>query len=89
VGLRNRPGGRRAPHRVYQLLAPSVILGNLVGMVLAVLGGVTGLMSVALLAVPGGPQVTPSTSLFDVLGYLGLFLATVLILRALVAVMRD
>ena len=46
-------------------------------------------MSVALLAVPGGPQLTPSTSLFDVLGYIGLFLATVLILRALVAVMRD
>ena len=57
--------------------------------VLAVLGGVVGLMSVALLAVPGGPQVTPSTSLFDVFGYIGLFLATVLILRALVTVMRD
>jgi ubiquinone biosynthesis protein len=57
--------------------------------VLAVLGGVVGLMSVALLAVPGGPQVTPSTSLFDVLGYTGLFLATVLLLRALVAVIRD
>jgi len=46
-------------------------------------------MSVALLAVPAGPQVTPSTSLFDVFGYVGLFLATVLLLRALVTVMRD
>jgi hypothetical protein len=51
--------------------------------VLAVIGGVVGLMSVALLAIPGGPQVSPSTSLFDVFAYLGLFLATVLLLRTL------
>jgi ubiquinone biosynthesis protein len=57
--------------------------------VLAVLGGVLGLISVALLAVPGGPQVTGSTSLFDVFGYMGLFLATVLMLRTLITVMRD
>jgi ubiquinone biosynthesis protein len=57
--------------------------------VLAVIGGVVGIMSVALLALPGGPRVSPSTSLFDVFGYLGLFLATVLLLRALVTVMRD
>jgi ubiquinone biosynthesis protein len=63
---------------------------NLVNrVVLAVLGGVLGLMSVALLAVPGGPQVTGSTSLFDVFGYMGLFLATVLMLRTLIAVLRD
>ena len=57
--------------------------------VLAVLGGVLGLISVALLAIPGGPQVTGSTSLFDVFGYMGLFLATVLMLRTLITVMRD
>jgi ubiquinone biosynthesis protein len=57
--------------------------------VLAVLGGVLGLISVALLAVPGGPQVTGSTSLFDVFGYMGLFLTTVLMLRTLITVMRD
>jgi ubiquinone biosynthesis protein len=63
---------------------------NLVNrVVLAVLGGVLGLISVALLAVPGGPQVTGSTSLFDVFGYMGLFLATVLMLRTLITVMRD
>jgi ubiquinone biosynthesis protein len=57
--------------------------------VLALLGGVIGLISVALLAVPGGPQVTRSTSLYDVFGYLGLFLATVLMLRTLITVIRD
>lgn len=63
---------------------------NLVNrVVLAMLGGVLGLISVALLAVPGGPQVTRSTSLFDVFGYIGLFLATVLMLRTLIMVMRD
>lgn len=66
------------------------VVTNLVNrVVLAVLGGVMGLMSVALLALPGGPQVSPGTSLFDVFGYMGLFLATVLLLRALVTVMRD
>ena len=63
---------------------------NLVNrVVLALLGGVIGLISVALLAVPGGPQVTRSTSLYDVFGYLGLFLATVLMLRTLITVIRD
>lgn len=57
--------------------------------VLAVLGGVPGLISVALLAVPGGPQVTGFTSLFDVFGYMRLFLATVPLLRTLITVMRD
>jgi ubiquinone biosynthesis protein len=66
------------------------VVTNLVNrMVLAIIGGVVGLMSVALLALPGGPRVSPSASLFDVFGYLGLFLATVLLLRALVTVMRD
>jgi hypothetical protein len=53
--------------------------------VLALIGGVVGLMSVALL---GDPRISPSMSQFDVFGYMGLFLATVL-LRALVTVMRD
>lgn len=57
--------------------------------VLTVLGGLVGLMSVALLAVPGGPQVSGSTSLFDVFGYMGLFLATVVLLRALLAATRG
>ncbi len=66
-----------------------VVTGLVNRVVLAVIGGAVGLMSVALLAIPGGPQVSPSTSLSDVVGYLGLFLATVLLLRALVTVMRD
>ena len=66
-----------------------VVTGLTYQFLLAFLGAASGIVGAMLLGTPGGPQVTPSTSLFDVLGYLGLFLATVLILRALVAVMRD
>jgi hypothetical protein len=44
---------------------------------------------VGLLAVPGSPQLTRSTSLLDLFGYLGLFLATVLILRVVLAALRK
>jgi ubiquinone biosynthesis protein len=57
--------------------------------VLGLLGGLVALASVGLLAVPGGPQLTRSTSLLDLFGYMGLFLATVLILRVVMAVLRD
>jgi ubiquinone biosynthesis protein len=57
--------------------------------VLGLLGGLVALVSVGLLAVPGGPQLTRATSLLDLFGYLGLFLAIVLILRVVMAVLRD
>jgi ubiquinone biosynthesis protein len=57
--------------------------------VLGLLGGLVALASVGLLAVPGGPQLTRATSLLDLFGYLGLFLATVLILRVVLAALRD
>jgi ubiquinone biosynthesis protein len=57
--------------------------------VLGLLGGMVALVSVGLLAVPGGPQLTRATSLLDLFGYMGLFLATVLILRVVMAVLRE
>jgi ubiquinone biosynthesis protein len=57
--------------------------------VLAALGGIVGVLSVMLLGTPGGPPFTGDTSLFQFFGYLGLFCATVLILRVIVAVLRD
>jgi ubiquinone biosynthesis protein len=57
--------------------------------VLAVLGSVVGLLSVMLLGTPGGPPFTGDTSLFQFFGYFGLFCASVLILRVIVAVMHD
>jgi ubiquinone biosynthesis protein len=57
--------------------------------VLAGLGGVVGLFSVLLLGTQGGPPFTGDTSLFQFFGYFGLFCATVLILRVIVAILRD
>jgi len=57
--------------------------------VLAVLAGAIGLLSVGLIAIPGGPPFIGDTSLFRVFGYFGLFCATVLAMRVIVAVLRD
>jgi ubiquinone biosynthesis protein len=57
--------------------------------VLAVLGSVVGVLSVMLLGTRGGPPFTGNTSLFQFFGYFGLFCATVLILRVIVAVLHD
>jgi ubiquinone biosynthesis protein len=57
--------------------------------VLAGLGALVGLLSVLLLGTQGGPPFTGDTSLFQFFGYFGLFCATVLILRVIVAILRD
>jgi ubiquinone biosynthesis protein len=57
--------------------------------VLAFLSGTIGLLSVGLIAIEGGPPFSGDTSLFRVLGYFGLFCATVLAMRVIVAVLRD
>jgi ubiquinone biosynthesis protein len=57
--------------------------------VLAGLGGIVGVLSVMLLGTQGGPPFTGDTSLFQFFGYFGLFCATVLILRVIVAVLRE
>ena len=51
--------------------------------------GTIGLLSVGLIAIEGGPPFTGNTSLFQVFGYFGLFCATVLAMRVIVAVLRD
>ena len=58
-------------------------------MVLAFLSGTIGLFSVGLIAIEGGPSFSGNTSLLRVLGYFGLFCATVLAIRVIVAVLRD
>jgi ubiquinone biosynthesis protein len=57
--------------------------------VLAFLSGAIGLLSVGLIAIEGGPSFSGQTSLLRVLGYFGLFCATVLSMRVIVAVLRD
>jgi ubiquinone biosynthesis protein len=57
--------------------------------VLAFLSGSIGVASVGLIAIEGGPAFSGSTSLLRVLGYFGLFCATVLAMRVIVASLRD
>jgi len=65
-------------------------VGALVGRaVLAFLGATLGIMSVMLIGTRGGPTFFPGTSLFHVLGYVGLFFSTVLILRVVIAISRE
>jgi ubiquinone biosynthesis protein len=57
--------------------------------VLAFLGGSVGLVSVVLIGLEGGPTFAGDTSLFRFFGYFGLFCSTVMVMRVLVAVLRD
>jgi hypothetical protein len=42
-----------------------------------------------LLGIKGGPEFTGETSLYEFFGSFGLFCGTVLIMRVLVAILRD
>lgn len=57
--------------------------------VLAFLGATLGIMSLMLIGTHGGPIFLPGTSLFHLLGYVGLFFSTVLILRVIIAISRE
>ena len=57
--------------------------------VLAFLAGAIGIVSVGLIAIDDGPAFSQTTSLFRVFGYFGLFCATVLSMRVIVAILRD
>jgi ubiquinone biosynthesis protein len=57
--------------------------------ILAFLGAAIGLMAVLLLGVPGGPILIAQIGLFQALGYLGLCVSLILILRVINALVRD
>jgi len=83
-------GGLTASMRVLANESDRRFVGAQVGRaVLAFLGATLGIMSVMLIGIHGGPTFFPGTSLFHVLGYVGLFFSTVLILRVVIAISRD
>jgi ubiquinone biosynthesis protein len=57
--------------------------------VLAVTGGVVGLIGVILLGVKGGPPFAGDTTLYEFFGYFSLFCSVVLIMRVIVSVLHD
>jgi ubiquinone biosynthesis protein len=64
------------------------ITGLLHQALLAILGATAGLMAVLLLGTPGGPQVTSSMTLYQLIGYNLLVICAVLVLRVLVLIFR-
>jgi len=57
-------------------------------LLLTVLGATAGLMAVLLLGTAGGPVVSPTVSLYQLLGYFLLVISSVLVLRVLVLIFR-
>jgi ubiquinone biosynthesis protein len=66
-----------------------VITGLTNLLLLTFLGTATGLVAVLLIAAPGGPKLSPTVSLFQVIGYNLLIVASVLVLRVLFAIFRH
>lgn len=57
--------------------------------VLALVGGVVGLIGAILLGVKGGPPFAGDTTLYAFFGYFSLFCSVVLIMRVIVSVLHD
>jgi ubiquinone biosynthesis protein len=57
--------------------------------ILAFLGAMLGITSVMLLGMRGGPELTPSVTAFEALGYAGMFASTALVLRVIVGIAQD
>src|SRR5215472_1877852 len=56
---------------------------------LTLLGAATGIGAVLLIGAPGGPMITSTVSLFQVIGYNLLLVASILVLRVLFAIFRS
>ena len=56
---------------------------------LTLLGAATGIGAVLLIGAPGGPKITSTVSLFQVIGYNLLLVASILVLRVLFAIFRN
>lgn len=83
-------GDLRVHTRVFGDPGDARLLTRLVGEVVLVLVAATvGGLSIGLLALPGGPAITPGLTMYDAFGYGGLVLSLILLLRVLVAVLRD
>src|SRR5215475_8218523 len=66
-----------------------VVTGLTHQFLLAFLGTASGIVAALLLGAPGGPMVTPTVSLYQVIGYNLLIVASVLALRVLFTIFRS
>ncbi|WP_368732964.1 ABC1 kinase family protein [Streptomyces alkaliphilus] len=65
------------------------IRGIVRDVLLAFVGGLTGVLGILLLAVEGGPHVSDSLRLFDIFGYNMLLISSVLVLRVLFTITKP
>lgn len=56
--------------------------------ILAFLGGMTGLMATLLFSASGGPELTPTMSLFQLFGYIMILVSTLLLSRVMYDIFR-
>jgi ubiquinone biosynthesis protein len=66
-----------------------VVTGLTHQVLLAFLGAVMGIVAALLLGAPGGPKVAPTVSLFQLIGYNLLIVASILVLRVLFLIFRN
>jgi len=66
-----------------------VVTGLTHQFLLAFLGTASGIVAALLLGAPGGPQVTPTVSLYQIIGYNLLIVAAILVLRVLFMIFRN
>jgi len=66
-----------------------VVTGLANQFLLALLGAASGIVAALLLAAPGGPKVAQSVSLYQLIGYNLLIVASVLVLRVLFTIFRS
>jgi ubiquinone biosynthesis protein len=57
--------------------------------VLALAGGIVGIIGAMLIGIKGGPPFAGDTTLYEFFGYFSLFCAVVLIVRVIVSVLQD
>ncbi len=66
-----------------------VVTGLTHQFLLALLGAASGVVAAILLGTPGGPQITPTMSLFQLIGYNLLIVGGILVLRVLYVIFRS
>jgi ubiquinone biosynthesis protein len=66
-----------------------VVAGLTNQFLLTVLGVAAGVVAALLIAAPGGPKVSPTVSLYQIIGYNLLIVAAILVLRVLFTIFRN
>jgi ubiquinone biosynthesis protein len=57
--------------------------------ILAFIGAALGVVSAMLFALPTGPLITDNITLFDLLGFVGMFAGAILIMRVVLEILNE